>query len=537
VKRFLDEKRDKQNNLEPHFDLGEMGLALAPSKESKMSDRDIKELVIVGGGTAGWMTAAAVAKVMGPRVNITLVESDDIGIIGVGEATIPPIRLFNDLVRIDEDDFLAKTQGTFKLGVQFVDWYKKGESYSHDFGPIGKDLGYIPFHNYWLSENRNGAKYSFWDYGVNNLAMRQNKFDRLAMIPNSPLPGIVHAFHFDAGLYAKYLRTIAEKLGVKRVEGKVLGATLNGETGFIKHVDMNSGTEIAGDFFIDCSGFRGLLIGDALNTKFEDFSSWLPVNRALAVPCEKASPLTPYTRSTAHRAGWQWRIPLQHRTGNGNVYCADHMNDDEAHDHLMKNLDGKPLDDPRLIKFTTGRRENFWVKNCIAIGLSGGFLEPLESTAIHLIQSSINQLVQLFPRLGENPEASAEYNQIIKNEFDHIRDFIVLHYHANERMGEKFWDEMRNKPIPDTLKHKIELFRESGAINPTQIDLFKLSSWVQVMLGQGIVPRTFHPFVNTIAPKDLQTYMHDLRSIMNGAVERMPSHEGFIARICRARPT
>ena len=501
-----------------------------------MSQANIKELVIVGGGTAGWMTAAAIAKVMGPQVNITLVESDDIGIVGVGEATIPPIKLFNDLVRIDEDDFLAKTQGTFKLGIQFVDWYKKGETYSHDFGPIGKDLGYIPFHNYWLSEHRKGSKHSLWDYGVNNLAMRQNKFDRLAMIPNSPLPGIVHAFHFDASLYAKYLRGIAEKLGVKRVEGMVLGATLNGENGFIEHINMKNGAKIAGDFFVDCSGFRGLLIGEALQTKFEDFSNWLPVNRALAVPCEKTSPLTPYTRSTAHKAGWQWRIPLQHRTGNGNVYCADFMSDDEAHAHLLQNLDGKPLADPRLIKFTTGRRADFWVKNCVSIGLSGGFLEPLESTAIHLIQSSINQLISFFPQKGENNAARTEYNQALKSEFDYIRDFIVLHYHANERHGEKFWDEMRAKPIPDTLAHKIELFREAGAISTNHEDIFKLSSWVQVMLGQGIMPAANHAFVNTIAPKDLENYMNDLRTIMGAAVENMPSHEAFIARLCRARP-
>lgn len=501
----------------------------------QMENNNIKSLVIVGGGTAGWMAAAAIVKLMGPRVKITLVESDDIGIVGVGEATIPPIKIFNDLIRLDEDDFLEKTQGTFKLGIQFVDWFKKGHSYSHDFGPIGKDLGYFPFHHYWLKQRERGKPESLWDYSVNNLAIRQNKFDRLEWIPESPLPGIVNAFHFDASLYAKYLRVLAEKMGVKREEGIVTNAILNPENGFIKSIQMKDGREIHGDFFIDCTGFRALLIGEALGTKFEDFSNHLPVNRALAVPCEGVSPITPYTRSTAHRAGWQWRIPLQHRIGNGAVYCSDFMNDDEAADQLLANIDGKALADPRLIKFTTGRRSDFWVKNCVSIGLSGGFLEPLESTAIHIIQTSIVRLIEFFPQMGENKEAAFEYNNLLKSEFDYIRDFIVLHYHANERNGEDFWDYMRNKPIPDTLVHKIELFRQSGIINAHHSDIFKLSSWLQVMIGQGIIPKSYHPFANTISPNDLDGYMDNLRAIMSSAVDIMPSHEAFINRNCRAR--
>ncbi len=499
-------------------------------------NNEIKELVIVGGGTAGWMCAAAISKVMGPRVNITLVESDEIGIIGVGEATIPPIKIFNDLVKLDEDDFLKNTQGTIKLGIQFVDWFQKGHSYHHDFGPIGKDLGYIDFHHYWALRNLEGSQDTLWDYSLNNLAIRQNKFDRLPWIQDTPIAGLVHAFHFDASLYAKYLRNIAEKSGVKRVEGKITNVIQDPQNGNISAVELENGSKISGEFFIDCSGFRGLLIEGALKTGFSDFSKSLPVNRALAIPCEGVNPITPYTRSSAKSAGWQWRIPLQHRIGNGHVYCAEYMNDDEAHDILMTNLDGKPLAEPRLVKFTTGRRHKFWNKNCIAIGLSSGFLEPLESTAIHLIQSAIVKLIQLFPHKGENLALREEFNTHMSAEFDHIRDFIILHYHANQRVGEKFWDDMRNNPIPDTLKHKIEIFREAGIINVEQHDLFKLTSWLQVLIGQGISPNAAHPFTKTINPKDLDEYMRNIKAIMNGAVDRMPSHNAFIARSFAAKP-
>lgn len=501
-----------------------------------MESQNIKSLVIVGGGTAGWMCASAVAKVMGPRVKITLVESDEIGIVGVGEATIPTIKTFNDLVRIDEDDFLKNTQGTIKLGIQFKDWFKKGHIYHHDFGPIGKDLGYIYFHHYWINRALNGSKDSLWDYSLNNLAIRQNKFDRIPWITDTPVAGLVHAFHFDASLYAKYLRNVAEKSGVLRVEGKVCDVILNAQTGNIEGIKLENGSQIDGQFFIDCSGFKGLLIEGALKTGFEDFSDWLPVNRAIAVPCESVRPITPYTRSSAQKAGWQWRIPLQHRTGNGHVYCSDYMSDDEANDILLRNLDGKPLAEPRMIKFTTGRRKKFWNKNCISIGLSSGFLEPLESTAIHLIQSAIVKLINLFPHNGENQHLRNEYNYYMTSEFDYIRDFIVLHYHANERNGEKFWDDMRNKPIMDSLKHRIELFREAGIINEKENDIFKVTSWLQVMVGQGIMPKSAHPFVETINPIDIENYMANLKSIMDNAVENMPSHGAFIARSFAAKP-
>lgn len=500
-----------------------------------MPVNELKSLVIVGGGTAGWMAASAFAKVMGPKVKITLVESDMIGTIGVGEATIPAIKIFNDILKIDEDDFLTATNGTFKLGIEFVNWKTKDHSYFHDFGIIGKDLAYIDFHHYWLDRYLNGNRESLWDYSINNIAAKNNKFSRMEKIPNTPLEGLVHAFHFDANLYAKYLRNIAEKMGVTRIEGKVLEVELNNENGNIDSIKLENGDCVNGDFFIDCTGFAALLIEKSLGVKYIDYSSILPMNRALAIPCESAKPIRPYTRSIAHNAGWQWRIPLQNRTGNGHVFCSEFISEDEALNILLNNIDGKPLSDPKLIKFTTGRREKIWKKNCVAIGLSSGFLEPLESTSIHLIQSAIIKLIALFPHNCDNQFLRDEFNNQITKEFDYVRDFIFLHYFANERYGEKFWDMMRNIKPSNELRHKIELFKESGVIYSYQYDLFQLPSWLQVMIGQGIMPKAAHPFVKTINPKDLDGYMGDIKNIMNSTVNAMPSHEAFIARNCPMR--
>jgi tryptophan 7-halogenase len=500
-----------------------------------VQNNEIETLLIVGGGTAGWMCAAAIAKTMGPKVKITLVESDEIGIVGVGEATIPSVRLFNNLLGIDENEFLRETQGTFKLGIEFKNWRKKGHSYLHSFGNIGKDLAYVPFHHYWLESFLNGNKHDLWDYSFNTIAAYKNKFARLDVIPNSPLEGLVSAFHFDANLYAKYLRKYSVDRGVQRIEGKVTSVNLNELDGNIASIYLESGQELKSDFFIDCTGFRGLLIEGALKTGFEDYSNFLPVNRAMAVPCESSDRLLPYTRSCAHDAGWQWRIPLQHRIGNGHVYVSELISDDQAQDILMKNLDGKPLADPRIIKFTTGRRKKFWNKNCIAIGLSSGFLEPLESTAIHLIQSAIGKLINLFPHQGDNKYQSTEFNNQLCEEFDFIRDFIILHYYANERYGDKFWDQMRNMQLPSTLVQKIELFSETGNIFAHRNDLFQLPSWLQVMLGQGIMPKAFHPFVSTIAPNDKDQYLQNIRQIMENAAMQLPSHSDFIAKNCAAK--
>jgi tryptophan halogenase len=499
-----------------------------------MRPSNIKSLVIVGGGTAGWMVAAALVKIFGPRVRITLVESDEIGTIGVGEATIPPINLFNGLLRLDEDEFIRETQGTFKLGIEFRDWYKPGHAYMHAFGNIGKDLAYIPFHHYWLNEVLEGRKTSLWDYSFGYQAALHGRFDRMSGIKDSPLQGLIYAFHFDATLYAAYLRRFAQKLGVVRREGRVTEVLQRPDDGYIASVKLENGEAIDGDFFIDCSGFRGLLIEGALKTGYEHWSDWLPCDRALAVPCEAVTPIIPYTRATAHGAGWQWRIPLQHRTGNGHVYASSHMSDDEAHDILLRNLDGKPLADARPIRFTTGRRRQFWNKNCIAVGLAGGFLEPLESTSIHLIQTAIDRMVMMFPHEGDNPHLREAYNRSAIQEYDFVRDFIILHYHANAREGEAFWDACRHMPIPDSLREKIELFREAAAIHPTPYDLFQLPSWLQVMWGQGIVPKTAHPFVQTISPADRAEYLGNIKSILAHEAQRLPTQAAFIARHCRA---
>lgn len=478
------------------------------------------------------MTAAALARVLGPRLSITLVESAEIGIVGVGEATIPAIGLFNKLLKIDEDDFLRQTQGTFKLGIEFVDWWEKGHAYMHAFGPIGRDLAYIPFHNYWLRDQESAG--SLWDYSFNWLAAKQARFSRTERIADTPLAGLTWAFHFDASLYAAYLSRLAQASGVRKVEGIIAEVLLEPERGDVRALRLADGRELAGDLFIDCTGFRGLLIEGALHTGFEDWSHWLPCDRALAVPSANTSPLLPYTRSTALEAGWQWRIPLQHRTGNGHVYCSAHMTDDIAHERLLAHLDAAALAEPRLIRFATGRRKLLWNRNVVCMGLASGFVEPLESTAIHIIQVTIQRLILLFPGLGDNEERSREFNRASIAEYEYIRDFIILHYYANNRRGEPFWDACRNMSIPDSLRHKIELFRETAGIFCTAEDLFQLTSWLQVLWGQGVRPRATHPFVEAVAPRDRAGYLRDLRGLIGQAAQQLPRHAEFIARHCAA---
>jgi tryptophan halogenase len=477
------------------------------------------------------MTAAALARVLGPRLTITLVESSDIGIVGVGEATIPAIAQFNRLVKLDEDDFLRHTQGTFKLGIEFIDWYQKGQAYMHAFGPMGRDLAYIPFHHYWLKESAG----SLWDYSFNWLAAKQARFARVSSIPETPLTGLLWAYHFDASSYAAYLSRLSQGMGVRRIDGKI-GLVLQDATGEVRALRLEDGREIAGELFIDCTGFRGLLIEQALQTGYEDWSHWLPCDRALAVPSARTTPLLPYTRSTALEAGWQWRIPLQHRTGNGHVYSSAHTSDARARELLLANLDGEPLAEPRLIRFVTGRRKLFWNHNVVCMGLASGFLEPLESTSIHLIQVAIQRLILLFPHHGDNEERRREYNRSAAAEYEYIRDFIILHYHANERRGEPFWDACRNMTIPDSLQRRIELFRETAGIFCAPDDLFQLTSWLQVLWGQGVRPRATHPFVEAVSPRDRQGYLHDLRRLLSNATQQLPTHCDFIARNCAAGP-
>ena len=502
-----------------------------------MSNESLKKVLIVGGGTAGWMTAAFMSQALGKNIQIQLIESDEISTIGVGEATIPPINNFNSALGIDENEFIKATQATFKLGIQFKNWGAKGDSYIHGFGSMGHSTGVVDFHHFWLKMFQDGKVERLEDYSINLLACEKNKFMRATdQYKNSPLNDIGHAFHFDAGLYAKFLSMYAKEHGVLRTEGKITSVQQHPETGFITSVTMENGDVHTADLFVDCSGFRGLLIEQTLKTGYDDWSHWLPCDRALAVPCESVSPLTPYTRSTAHTAGWQWRIPLQSRIGNGHVYCSQFMSDDEATTILMNNLDGKALAEPRPIKFVTGKRKQFWNKNVVAIGLAGGFMEPLESTSIHLIQKSVSRLVSFFPNNGFSQTDIDEFNRQSVVEFEQIRDFIILHYHATKRSDSEFWNYCRNMDIPDTLKQKIALFKSNGRIYRINSELFTEVSWFQVMFGQGIRPQGYHPLVDAKSDELIAKMLTDVKKVMYGVVDLMPTHEAFIAENCKALP-
>ncbi|MEI8326867.1 MAG: tryptophan halogenase family protein [Betaproteobacteria bacterium] len=496
----------------------------------------IKTIVIVGGGTAGWMAAAALSKLAGPGYAIRLIESDEIATIGVGEATIPNIKNFNAALEIDEDDFLRHTQGTFKMGIEFVNWNKIGDRYMHGFGPVGRDFGVIGFFHFWHKMRELGQAKELGAYAINATAPVRAKFMRAPKdMPNSPLGEIVHAFHFDAGLYAKYLRGFAEKRGVLRTEGRIVKTVLRESDGFIEAVVLQSGESFAGDLFLDCSGIRALLIGQALGVEYDDWSNWLPCDRAIAVPCESVSPLLPYTRSTAHSAGWQWRIPLQHRIGNGSVYSSRFMSQDEATAHLMGSLDGKPLAEPRFIPFVPGRRRQTWVKNCVAVGLSSGFFEPIESTNIHLIQTAIARLVTLFPSSEFSSTDRDEYNALTQYEYERIRDFIVLHYKATTRDDSPFWRHCRDMPIPATLQHKMDLFSGNGHVFRENNELFGEVSWLQVLYGQGIRPKGYHPLVDARTPAEISEFLADIERAMGKCVEVMPMHADYIAKYCAAK--
>ncbi|WP_017915524.1 tryptophan halogenase family protein [Xanthomonas sacchari] len=499
----------------------------------------LRNLVIVGGGTAGWMAAAALARVLGPDYRITLIESEQIGIVGVGEATVPHIKAFNNLLGINEAEFVRHTQGSFKLGIEFADWQRPGTSYVHGFGTeIGHPLGLLPFQQYWFKQALAGKARPLGAYTLNTVAAKRDRFMTSAtdVPPTSPLANIAYAYHFDAALYAGFLRRYAEQRGVTRREGIVEEVQLHPESGDVRAVRLASGEAIAGDLFIDCSGFRGLLIEQALHTGYHDFSHWLPCDRALAVPCAKVGPPTPYTRATARAAGWQWRIPLQHRTGNGYVYCSAHISDDEAAATLLANLDGPALADPRPLRFVTGRRKQVWNRNVIALGLASGFMEPLESTSIHLVQSGISKLLELFPREGISPVLVRRYNERIAFEFDRIRDFLLLHYHATERDDSAFWRHCRSMPITPELQETLALFRDSGRFYRNGEEMFAEISWVQVMVGQGILPRAYHPLVDQVPQADLERFMASVEQTIGHCADAMPPHQAFIDRYCAARP-
>lgn len=504
--------------------------------QQQETDRPICSVAIIGGGTAGWMCAAAITKSFGRTIDVVLVESEEIGTIGVGEATIPHLAAFNTLLGIDEAEFVRQTRGTFKLGIQFKDWGKIGDSYIHGFGVIGHDLGLLPFHQYWLKARAEGRAKNISHYSLNTLAAELGKFMSSAVDapPNSPLADIAYAYHFDAGHYARFLRQRAEAQGAMRIEGKVVSVQQKPDNGFVESVTLENGDTVAADLFLDCSGFRSLLLGGTLGVEFDDWTHWLPCDRALVAPCEKVGPPTPYTRSTAHKFGWQFRIPLQHRTGNGHIYSSQFGTEDEAAEILIGTLDGTALGDPKLLKFTTGKRRKMWDRNVVAIGLSGGFLEPLESTAIYLIQAGISRLMTLFPAADCDPALQKVYNDQSDFEYRRIRDFIVLHYCATERADTDFWNYVRTMSLPDTLKTKIDLFAADGQFFREGTELFGLTSWVQVMLGQGIYPRTYHPAVDWVADKDMHALVGHVENVIASNVELMPQHEAFIQRCCAA---
>jgi tryptophan halogenase len=485
------------------------------------------QIVVAGGGTAGWVAAASFARFLGNRAAILLVESDEIGTVGVGEATIPQIHNLIIGLGLDQVDFMRSTNATFKLGIEFTDWTGEGDRYIHSFGTTGRGVGLIPFRQLWLRGRALGVAGDLGGYSYNVVAARLGR-----MATNSgtkTIPDLAYAYHFDASLLAKMLRGYAEERGVRRVEGMITDVERDGETGEINALLLNGERRVAGDFFIDCTGFRSLLLGKTLGVPYVDWSQWLPCDSALAVPCESSNAFRPYTQAMSRRAGWQWRIPLQHRTGNGHVYCSRFMSDDEAASILLGNLDGKPLADPRLIRFTSGRRDIFWSHNCVALGLAAGFMEPLESTSIHLVQSSIARLLNVLPGdLSETTQARDTFNRLTQIEWARVRDFIVLHYFANGREGDAFWDECRQMELPTTLAEKIRLFREAGLFMREEDELFLDDSWGQVMIGQGIAPQSWSPLADNVPGEEIGPFLESLAKSYRVRAEGLPMHREFV---------
>jgi tryptophan halogenase len=487
----------------------------------------LRGIAIVGGGTAGWMAAAILARRLGTRFGpLRVIESPEIGTIGVGEATIPPIRLFNNALGIDERDFLRRTQGTLKLGIEFRNWGRQGHAYFHPFGLHGTSPEQVNLHQEWLKLRQLGELESFEDYSLNTVMARTGRVS-----PQSLISVYAYAYHFDAGLYAAYLREYALARGVQRLERKVLEVNLRSEDGFIRCLRLDDGTSVEADLFIDCSGFRGLLIEQALKTGYEDWTRWLPCDRAVAVPCASAATLTPYTRSTAREAGWQWRIPLQHRIGNGYVYCSQHLSDDEAAATLLANLDGAALGEPRLLRFATGRRKKFWNKNCIALGLASGFLEPLESTSIHLIQKGLTHLLNFFPDRSFPAPLADEFNRVAIDEYERIRDFIILHYKATTRDDTPLWRYCNAMEIPDTLQYKLRQFRHSGRVVKYGGDLFAASNWIAVLMGQEVWPERYDTLVDQREWEGVRTRLAQVRASIAHAAQQAPRHEDYLAGI------
>jgi len=496
----------------------------------------VRRIVILGGGTAGWMTAAAISHVLAPRgVTITLIESEEIGTVGVGEATLPHIRFFNQRIGIDERELMAATQATMKLGIQFVDWGRKGDAYIHPFGDYGQPAAGADFHHLWARLNQAGRAGRICDYSLPIIMAEQGRFGFPVEDEASVLSTFSYAYQFDAGLYARYLRRVCEGRGVKRIEGKVTRVSQDAETGHITALHLGEDrAPVSGDLFIDCSGFRAMLIEGAMGSPYEDWSRWLPCDRAIAIPTENNGPLMPYTRATAKTAGWCWRIPLQHRTGNGHVYASAFLDDQAAEDELLAGLDGKPLRQPNRLRFRAGQRRIQWAGNVVAIGLSSGFLEPLESTSIHLIQQGITTLLELFPDGPLDATDIAEFNRVMTLEYDRVRDFLVLHYHATERSDSDFWNHVRTMEVPGSLEEKLTLFRERGLVMKYRDGLFLHPSWIAVFVGQRVVPKRWDPRVDAIPADQAAATLAKLRRLIAETVDTLEPHSAALARYCPA---
>jgi tryptophan 7-halogenase len=487
----------------------------------------VPKVVIAGGGTAGWMAAVTLSTYFGKLLDITLVESEEIGTVGVGESTVPPLVAFHGLLGIDEQHFMRECAATFKAGIWFENWGRIGDQYLHPFGRHGESTWVAEFHNFWLHARAQGLKVPIGEYCYEWLAATKGRFAKREN------PRINYAYHFDAALYARYLRKISEPRGVKRLEGRIRTVRTHAQTGFVEALELNDGRVIDGDFFIDCTGFRGLLIEDALHTGFEDWSHWLPCDRAVAFQTIVDEPAQPYTACYAHTAGWRWNIPVQHRVGNGVVFCSRHMSDDEARHRLVTDSGGQPVKEPWLVRIKAGRRLKAWNKNVVAFGLASGFVEPLESTSIHMIMSSCVRLAHLFPFTGIKQSMVDHYNEMAKSEIEHIRDFVCMHYYCTQREDSAFWRECSRMEIPESLRNRIDMFREAGYLYQGDSELFRVDSWIAVFMGQNIEPETYHYYAR-MNDKELKGYMSKIRSQVAEVVDALPRHADFIRQYAGA---
>ena len=496
--------------------------------DTGLKGRPIRRVIIAGGGTAGWMAAACISKVLGKRLEIKLIESDEIGTVGVGEATIPTLINFHNLLEINEQEFMAATNATFKLGIGFEGWRDVGEDYIHSFGMTGTDHWTAGFQHFWRKGRERGLAGDYGDYCLELRAAQENRFAHL------PRGGMNYAYHLDASAYAKYLRTFSERFGVQRIEGKIVDVTTSALTGHIRSLTLDSGVDVEGDLFIDCTGFRALLIGEALGVEYEDWSQWLFNDSAAAMQTMSVGDAVPYTRSIAHGFGWQWRIPLQHRVGNGIVFSSRHVEQEQALQALVDNVEGEALMKPRVLRFTPGQRKQVWKGNCVAVGLSSGFLEPIESTSIHLIQRSIIRLMQMFPADGIARSDIDEYNRQAATEVEHIRDFIILHYKVTNRADTLYWRQARDMTVPTSLQHRIDLFRQTGRVFRVPNELFAENSWIQVMIGQGIMPLQHHQSADLMGDAELNHFLASIKASVDKTVSQLPTHQQYVARYCAA---